>query len=176
MFAPVPFSPHPPFSTSQGSGPTYTIVCSVGTFTLTGQSLGIITESVIPLDAGLFALTGQDATFTFTPPTKIVIDTHDDVRRTKKRDAEFKASQKRLHRAVARAFGVEFADEQEPALTELREVAKPFVYKDSERIQIDWQRIEADLHAKLRLQEAWFAYQRELELEADDEETILLLH
>jgi hypothetical protein len=50
MFTPVPGPPSPPFSQGGASGPTYTLACDVGTFTLSGQ----------------------DATFTYTPALVIV--------------------------------------------------------------------------------------------------------
>lgn len=65
MFAPVPFSPHPPFSTHRTTA-TYTLVCDVGTFTLSGQDAGLIASRNIVCDVGIFSLAGQDANFVYT--------------------------------------------------------------------------------------------------------------
>ena len=42
MFAPVPGPPSPPFTSDDGVPATYTLVCDVGTFVLTGQDVGFV--------------------------------------------------------------------------------------------------------------------------------------
>lgn len=62
MFAPGHFPPRPPFS-SQPSGATYTLVCAVGTFTLTGQTVAFKAGRTLVCDYGGFTLSGQDVAF-----------------------------------------------------------------------------------------------------------------
>ncbi len=73
MFAPVPAPPHPPLGSTRASSATYTLVCDVGTFTLTGQSVTFQPTYKLTCDVGTFTYTGQDADFVYTPSTPAVV-------------------------------------------------------------------------------------------------------
>ena len=66
-----------PFSADQvaagGGGPTYTLTCATGSFTLTGQSANLVVSRKLTAATGSFALTGQSANLQVS--RKLVADT-----------------------------------------------------------------------------------------------------
>lgn len=173
MFAPVPFSPHPPFSTHRATT-TYTLVCDVGTFTLSGQNAGLLANRVLVCDVGLFSLTGQAATFTYTPRTTVVIDTHDgfvedDTEAKKKERLRYMLQ----HAVDPEAFPWPIP---EPAVIEL---AEPFMERaESGRVELDWKAIEREAVVRAQLYAMAEEYERQRIAFEEDEEDVatLLLH
>lgn len=68
MFTPVKGPPAPPFSHSAStSPPTYTLVATKGTYTISGKAAALLYKAIIKASAGTYALNGAAANLIYTP-------------------------------------------------------------------------------------------------------------
>lgn len=178
MFAPVPASPHPPFSTHRTAA-TYTLVCDVGTFSLAGQTIAFKVGRTIVCNVGLFSLAGQDAAFRYTRHSNV--DTHDgfdeDVRKRVHDDEEaFRSKRDKLRSVIELAF----EPEPGPVAAEVKAIAEPYVERlESGAPRIDYAALErnaAVMAEILAFQERLRAeFRARMDAANDDEDAVLML-
>lgn len=108
--------------------------------------------------------------FQIATTVTVVSDTHDDVKR---RNRKFREDREQLHKMLDRAFRLEYGL---PLEEEIADTVEPFIEQESvqKEVRIDWESLQKDIVADLKLQRLIAAYRLEIE-EIDDEEATFFL-